>query len=123
MGQSDFTETRKTKKWYDLLPPDDWFVLTPSFWALIAGAVFSIAVNFLTTVTTQSVSPGVRASTILFAISGIGFARVSLLLEDSRGKIKLENLRYEIKERKRTLSLWFIIGVLSLLFGLLFLLW
>lgn len=108
-----------TKNWYDFVPPSRWFLLTPSLWAFVAGGVMSTAVNFFTTVVfDQQGPPLLWLSILLLVLSAIGFSALSLVLEECRARAGLADLIYEIKDKKRILSSWFIISAISAIGGL-----
>ena len=114
----------KKREWYDLIPPDNWFLLTPSFWAFLAGTLVGVAANLLTGILLREGDTGsselyVYVATGLFFFSAAAFAGTSIVVENCRAK-EAKNLITEIHERKLSLSLSFLLGLVSLVVGVVF---
>lgn len=109
-------------KGYDFLPPDGWFMITPSVWAFISGAFISVGVNLITgLMLSESKQPKFTwVSAFLFIVSAIGFISVNLIVENCRAKVKPSSLLDKIHERKSALSFWFLLGFISLISSLVF---
>jgi hypothetical protein len=108
------------KRWYVFIPPDEWFLITPSVWAFISGALISVAVNLLTGIrlsASSSESMNVCVSTFLFIFSAIVFARISMVLEICK---EMVHPKERIRDKKQELSILFLLSLLFLVMGLIF---
>jgi hypothetical protein len=79
----------KINTWFNKI--DQLFLLSPSFYTILSGALIGAAINLLTgLIFEKEMSIGVILAILLLFISSASFIRISLILEDLRNEAALK---------------------------------
>jgi len=107
----------KKIEWYDSFPSSNIFAnITPSLWAFIAGANYSIVVELITTLRFQGeLTLGISLALALFFSSGSVFIRLSMKVEEFQKEI---DTLAAIRDEKLHLTTLLLVGIISTIVAL-----
>ena len=112
----------KTDTWFNKI--DQLFLLSPSFYTILSGALIAAAINLLTgfIFTKEMLSAGVIVS-ILFLLASSGlFIHISLIIEHLHSKAKdIDYLLDMIRDRRRKLWTSAFVGFACVIISIIFL--